>query len=378
MAILLGQSLIREGGTISELTRQAVAFIDGGPEWLRWALHGPEIKAQFTDESQMAGAIQNGLHGSPFAYLPCLGLMVSPIKLMTLSIDDLQLVARAEIDPSNRHRNERVRAIFDLHGLLTNEQLKEGMDWLATLKLPQLDLFQVVTFEEQVAIRELMQWLKEHKTAAVVPADAALFALSESRTPMEFVDFFHAYVGVAEKLSSVTAKNGKASEPIAEAAQAAVRLLSPLAFGALDCPQTAPLSSPDDVMLAVELWAASGRALGFPRISTCVREIILHTRLVGDEEWFRNREAWARNRVETYLETVRALTLRAKVHHPFMGQDGATCQYSMAAGDFVARIQLDPSGIISLMSLQHSSSNGKVINLFELGNPTLPTKEDTP
>jgi len=371
MAIFIGQSLIKDGSAISELTRQAIAFIDGGTEWARWALHGPEIRAQFTDESQMVGAIQTGLHGSPFAYLPHLRLIVSPIKLMTLSLEELQLIARAEIDRGHHHKHERLKVILSTHGLLTLDQLHAGMDWLTTLHLPHLDLFQVSAFTDQVAITDLAHWVKEHRITAAMSADAARFAISESRTPLEFVDFYRCYIGVADKLSDKKAKG----EALTDAAQSAVRLLSPLAFHALDCPQTGPLSSPDDVMLAVELWAASGRALGFARISACVREIILHTRFVGDEHWFKHRESWARDRFEAYVETVRALTLRAKVRHPFMGQDGATCHYSMAAGDYVARIQLDPAGIITLSSLQKSSPVGKVINLFDLADPHPPKEE---
>ncbi len=374
MAIFIGQTLIKDGSAISELTRQVIAFIDGGSQWVRWALHGPDIRAQFTDESQMVGAIQSGLHGSPFAYLPHLQMMVSPIKLMTLSLDDLQTIARAEIDRSHHRRNERLQAILAMHGLMTAEQLKDGMDWLQTLHLPHLDLFQVTTFDEQLALADLARSVKERHVASALAVDAAGFAIAESRTAMEFTDFFRCYLGVAEKLPP----KAKSTETVHDAAQSAVQLLSPLAFYALDCPQTAPLSRPDDVMLAVELWAASGRALGFARVSACVREIILHTRFVGDDEWFKHREAWARNRFEAYVETVRALTLRAKVRHPFMGQDGATCHFSMEAGDFVARVQLDPAGVITLSSLQKSSESHKVINLFEPDNPHPPKKDNEP
>jgi hypothetical protein len=370
MALFIGQTLIKDVSAISELTRQAIAFIDGGSEWVRWALHGPEIRAQFADESQMVGAIQSGLHGSPFAYLPHLQLMVSPVKLMTLSLDELQIIARAEIDPTHHRKNEQLDAILARHGLLTNDQLKHGTDWLRTLHLPQLDLFQVTTFDEQLALADLARSVRERDIDPTLCADAASFAITESRTALEFTDFFRCYLGVAEKLPA----KAKPAETVRDAAQSVVQLLSPLAFHALDCPQTAPLSRPDEVTLAVELWAASGRALGFARVSACVREIVLHTRLVGDQEWFKHREAWARDRFEAYVETVRALTLRAKVRHPFMGQDGATCHYSMEAGDYVARVQLDPAGVITLSSLQKSSASHKVINLFEPNYPP-PTEE---
>ena len=360
MAIFIGPKLIKDGSAISELTRQTIAFIDGGTVWARWALHGNEVRASFTDESQMVGAIQSGLHGGPFAYLPHLRLIVSPIKLMTLPLEDLQLIARAEIEGEPVAQNERLKLIFSAHGLLTIDQLRAGMDWLGTLQLPDLDLFQVASFTDQVAIANLADWVQEHRISAATGVDAAGFAKSESRTPLEFIDFFRCYIGVSEKLSG--GKAGRAE--LAEASQSAVHLLSPLAFHALDCPQTSPLSSPDDVALAVEMWAASGRALGFARISACVREIVLNTRFVGDENWFTHREAWARNRFEAYVETVKAITLRAKIRQPFMGQDGATCHYSMAAGDYVARVQLDPAGIIALSSLQKAASSDQIINPF--------------
>lgn len=348
MTLLIDQTLVKEVDAISELARQATAFIDGGTDWLRWAVHGNKIRGAFSDESHMVGGIQAGLHGTPFTYLNGLGLLVSPIKLMTFSLEDLRLTAQTELDPSNPRRHERVNRIFDAHGLLTVARLDQAKAWLNGFNLSDSGLFAVMTFTEQAALADLQTWVQDLQLSAELCEEAARFAASESRAPLEFMDFFRVYIGATERLG---AHAHEASQRWA-AALSAVRDLSHLAFNALDCPQIEPLSKPDDVALAVEYWAAAGRPIGFSRISACVREIVLHTRFVGGEGWNGDRPAWAYDRLNAYLERALALMRRAKITHPRMAQDGATCHYTLAAGDYVANLQLDPTGIITLSRLQ--------------------------
>ncbi len=368
MALIIGQTLVTDVAAVSELTRQAVAFIDGGHDWLRWAVHGERVRATFPDESQMAGAIQSGLHGTPFAYLNHLRLMVSPIKLMTFSLEDLRLVAEAERDQGDPRRTAQVRRIFEAHGLVTGDDIDNTQTWLFNLDsagagLSGQTVLQVLSFHDQVALARAAALAQ-----AIDPAlqgAAAAFAIREARSPVEFADFFLIYVGVAEKLGSVST----VGENLPEAAQSAVHLLSPLAFHALDCPQTQPLSGPDAVALAVELWAASGRPVGFARVSACIREIVLHTRFVGGEHWLEDRAAWARNRLEAYLETALALAKRAKLTRPRMDQDGATCRYLLEAGDYAAELQLGRDGVITLENLRELSTSRKVVDPFPPEHP---------
>ena len=370
MALLIGQTLVTDAAAISELTRQAIAFVDGGSEWLRWAVHGDKVRETFPDESQMAGGIQSGLHGTPFAYLGNLRLMVSPIKLMTFSMEDLRLVAEAERDPSNPVRQARVTRIFETHDLVTGADMDNTQAWLLALTKAGAPAFgatilQVLSFHDQVALARLAAHMSARSDQMRLHCAAATFALREARSPIEFVDFFLTYLGVAEKLKSVS----ELVENVDEAAMSAVRLLSPLAFHALDCPQTQPLSGPDAVALAVEFWAASGRPVGFSRISACVREIVLHTRFISGEGWAEDRLAWARNRLEAYLETSLALTKRARLTRPRMDQDGATCRYVLEAGDYMAEMQMSRDGVITLETLRELSTSRHVIDPFQSDHP---------
>lgn len=363
MALLIGQNLVMDVSAISELTRQAIAFIDGGGEWLRWAVHGEKVRVSFPDESQMAGGIQSGLHGTPFAYLNNLRLMISPIKLMTFSLDDMRLTAEAERDPTPARKAAAAR-IFEAHDLVAGPDMDKTQAWLIELDRAGAPLFgapvlQVLSFHDQVALARLAARMTAHPVDPSLSRDAATFAIQEARSPIEFVDFYLTYLGVAEKLDV-----GPDAESLPKAAQSAVHLLSPLAFRALDCPQTQPLSGPDAVALAVELWAASGRPPGFARISACVREIVTHTRFVGGDGWNGDRPAWARDRLEAYLETVLALTRRAKLTHPRMDQDGATCRYRVEAGDYAAELQMNRDGVITVESLRELSSGSRIIDPF--------------
>lgn len=74
MTIFVGNKLIEKISSLSELTCQTLAYIDGGNQWLSWAIQNPMVNYKFSDESSLLGEVQVGLHGSPMTLLPKVGL----------------------------------------------------------------------------------------------------------------------------------------------------------------------------------------------------------------------------------------------------------------------------------------------------------------
>src|ERR1043165_5790250 len=127
---------------ISELGRLVLGFIVEGPEWLQWAIGDPRARYHFEDESSLVAGVQSGLHASPFTLLPVLTVMVSPIKLMTISVADLrtlQLVERGSTDPTV---TTRAAQILTEQQLLTQAQLAAGVALLEKWKVNTRPVFQ--------------------------------------------------------------------------------------------------------------------------------------------------------------------------------------------------------------------------------------------
>ncbi|MBN3727876.1 hypothetical protein G3N92_27285, partial [Burkholderia sp. Ac-20379] len=96
MPLTIAGRLIRTESQLSEAARLTLALIDGGAGWLAWAVAAPAARYDFPDETQFVAAVQQGLHAAPLALLPALGLLVNPIKLLSLGVDDLRVLTAAE------------------------------------------------------------------------------------------------------------------------------------------------------------------------------------------------------------------------------------------------------------------------------------------
>ncbi|KVH37499.1 hypothetical protein [Burkholderia cepacia] len=337
MTVSVAGKLIPLPAALSEGGRLALAFIDGGIEWLGWAANAPAARYDFADETQLVAAVQQGLHASRFALLPQLGLMVSPVKLLTLSTADLRTLASAESGDDSDIVAAQVRQILSAHGLLTREDLAAGVSFLEQLSVNSAPLFQAPGFDEKLALTRLMY----PGQAAQQPAlqrEAASFALKQARTVHEFCDFYRLYLDRAEQLG------GDATTPEQRevAATDAMHALLPLCFGALDCPQVQGLTGPPEVASSVRNWLARGRTMGFTRLSLGAQQIVRHTSYKGE-----TGDA-ARRIVDFYLHSAQSFLASQQVYHGLMGQDGATCSFSVETGQLRAELQLNSHGVISL------------------------------
>lgn len=339
MSLFIAERLIQNLHEVSELARLAMSFVDGGSEWLHWAVHEPTANYQFEDESEMAAAVQEGLHVSRFAFLPQLGLMVSPVKLMTLGLPDLRVLANAEAGEKESKVGAHARRILSAHDLLTQADFDTGTAFLTELGVAGAALFQFATFGDRLAIYDLVRSsVGQEDTDLSLQKEAAAFAVAQGRTAQEFVDFYAIYMALAAKGG---ARNDTPAKRAATA-QSALHTLLPLMFGALNCPEVEGLVSPEEVTEAVKLWLSWGRSVGFSRLSSGARQIVENTR-------FKNEgQHEAREIVDAYLAASRALLAIRAPHRSFMAQDGATCQFSVESHEHEAELQLDPLGVISL------------------------------
>jgi len=338
MSLTIAGRPIAHFASLPELTRLALGFIDGGREWVGWASTSTTDRFDVPDDTQLVAQVQAGLHISPFALLPALGLMVSPVKLMTLGLIDLGVLRDAEDGADTTLADTQVQRVLAAHRLLTQADLQATQAWLHELQVDTAPVFQAIDFRDRLALHELMS---DPLLAGSKPIDneAAAFAVAQARTPVEFADYFRMYV-----LASTTLPPD--SSPAQRGARATLSMdtLLPLFFGDLDCPQVAPLAAPADVAAAVSLWQAGGQQVGFSRLSEGPALLMRHT-------FYESQTGVAaRQMVKAYVQKAQQLISQVRPTRGRMGQDGLTCTFQLhsPSGDERAVLQLSADGTISL------------------------------
>lgn len=345
MSLILAGRLIQSPEDISEVARLALHLVDGGTHWVRWAIAEPGPRYEFADESLMAGAVQQGLHGDRLTLLRRLQLVISPLKLMTLGLSDLRILVRAEDGETGPKFDAQLENVLDAHGIRTQVELQKAEAFLEELGVGggpgvQPDpLFQVLTLSDKLAFYDLLCAPDEPDTSDLtLQKEAAAWAVVEARTPQEFIDYLQVYLALAAKFGT------KADTPAKRHAHAerALHALLPPLLGAIDCPEVPGLVAPEEVAEALKTWASWGRPLGFSRISAGVREVVLHTKYRAETG------AEAREYVALYVAAAQSMLAAAPLRWGIMAQDGATCRYPVHSGDHEGEVVLSATGVISL------------------------------
>jgi hypothetical protein len=323
---------------LSETGRRVLGLIDGGLQWLDYALGEQDTHYHFRDESAMVAAVQTGLHATRYILVDAIGLLVAPVKLMTMTPADVQMLQRAAIGEV-KSRNPDLLKLLAWHGLATQEDLTAGDALLGNLEVAPAPMFQAMDLDDRLALLRLAR-----SPCIVEPGtpdlrlEAAAFAVTQAYSPQEFVDYFHTFI---DHIAAV-GEPGDTPARRRERVQRAVYTLAPLMFQALDCPEVAGLVSPLEVEGAIIDWLMSGRQLGFLRVSQGVQQIVANT-------GFANEDGLAAQLiVRDYLDRAQQLVRLQGIGRGAMGQDGATCLFPIVAPTQEAVIRLGPTGVITL------------------------------
>lgn len=324
---------------ISELARVVLGFVGEGLPWLAWAIRETGSRYHFEDDGALVAGIQSGLHASNFLLLPALTVLVSPLKLMTISLADLRTLQAAESGNAPATVTTRAGEILTAQGLLTQKQLAGGVELLGPWKLAANPLFQCLDFSGQLALFGLLNDPGEPDLTDY-QQEAATFAAAAASDPVEFCDYFRAYLQFIARAATLKETPTQRQALV----ETALETLSPLLYGALDCPRVEGLVAPWEVAVAVEEWLMMGRRLGFSRLSLAVQQVIANT------QFNQQTGADAALIVQTYLDAANRLLKTAELGRGSLGQDGASCTFRLSAGGAQGIVALGPDGIITFAS----------------------------
>jgi len=338
MSLSIATRVIQQPAELSELTRLALSLVDGGMEWLQWAIASHVTNYSFADEGMMLDAAQQGLHGSRYALLLQLKLAVSPVKLLTLSAGELRILCQVEAGQSDEALQAQCRQILTHHHLLTQADFAATRVWLQKLGVADAAQFQDLGLNQRTVLYQAMDPGQPEPSDEALQQEAAGFGIEQGRTPEEFADYYRFYLSSVPKLGTA---NGSASTR-RQAADQAMQTLLPLLFGNLDAPQLHALPSPREVNRAVSDWLMRGRMLGFTRLSTGALQLMENSTYAGESG------TEAARIVQQYLSSAQSFLSSSQADRGILGQDGASSMFPLRTGQLQGRLLITPDGQITL------------------------------
>jgi hypothetical protein len=343
MTISIGSRMIRGLGELSDSCRLVLSMLDGGAQWFAASLESPNRRHNFPDETALLDAVQRGLHDSPLLLLRKLGLLISPIKLMTLGFVDLRLLARAEAGDDSAVIAHHVQKMLSEHSLVTLAEIKSVDAWLGELGVADAAVFQAMGFSERLALHRFTTEALSPHIALALRQEAASFAVEQGCTPFEFCDYYRLYLNCAITLPTFEERIGTANR-VAQA-------LFPLLLDQLDTPEVQGVPAPDEVASEVRAWLACGRQVGFARLSLGAQQV------VGYAQNARWKDHDVREDVRVYMRAAQMFLASHSPRRAVLGQDGSSCAYHIQESGLHAVLHVS-HGLISLASFGAVAATG--------------------
>ncbi|WP_420137947.1 hypothetical protein [Sphingomonas sp.] len=328
MTISIANRLYRPNN-LSELERLILALIDGGAAWLDWASKDPGHHYHFRDGAELLSGLQSTLHGTSLLLLDTIGLLVSPIKLMSLGAEGLRHLIRPDQPAS------AVEELVRRHDLVTEADLTRLPAFLAQLGVEGALVFQTRTLADLIT---LVQLQREVDAAAPLTVEAAHAALALANGIAEFVDYLRLYLGCTSALTLADTK----PDVRAAAIEQAIAALQMETFGALDGPVVEGLVAPWEVEGAVRHWLLMGRQFGFVRASLVMQQFVADGRYKGET----GRELSAL--FGQFVSRAQAVLNAASIGEGVVSQDGQHATYPFEANGEVGQVVVATGGQIAL------------------------------
>lgn len=332
MTISVGGRQIQPGA-LSEQGRLVIALIDGGREWLDWAMASPTHRYEFGDTAELVAAVQAGLHGTPVSFLSDLGLQISPLKLMTMAAEDLRTLAKGQdgFAPA-------LASVLERHHLVSQADFGLIRTFLNALGVDGEPIFQARSLAD-LSLLLLLQ--REVDVVDPLTAEAVRFALSNAGSVAEFVDYLRFYLDYAKT------SGHSAATPVVRAAAAliAVQTLLPLAFPALDSLEIQGSPPFQQAYAAIRDWLSQGKQLGFARASLAVQQF------VADGGYTGQRGQEAVQLFQAFLTRTQTVLTTAEPGAAIMAQDGLTYGFTLAANEDTVEVEVAAAGRVTILGI---------------------------
>ncbi|ACL06352.1 hypothetical protein Dalk_4674 [Desulfatibacillum aliphaticivorans] len=335
--IYIADKLMENIGAFSHRFRLIAERIQGGPQWLRFAMHSQTDSYMVGSELELLSLVQEGLHGTKLMLLADLNLLIDPLKLWTLPEDDLALIGTAR-------REESVRDVLDQYGILNFAQLGKGIDFLRSFEIKDKPVFQVMNLADRLALYAIAiggQEREASKKDLAIRKESCEFALQLCQTPKEFQALFRLYEAVCNKYS---AKSRSARQ---KRAQLVWEDYNELCDGLVETVTLGKKYNPDDLDMEIKSALADLRQVGFSCKATAMLNLIRNTILKCEDQ------PQARKIVRDYMSAIFNLIAAGTVESASVGQDGVmrlTYASALIAPGGSATVEVNRLGLVTVAS----------------------------
>lgn len=331
MSLFVAGRSILHPRQLSTLGQRVLSLLDGGVEWVQWAIASGVHRYHFDEEGRLLGGVQQGLHGARMAWLPQAGLQIGPVKLFSLGQEDIDTLCRIEAGEDDHPLSLHFHDLLSRQGLLTNTALQAYRPFLASIGVADAPLFQQLDFHESLALCQLSSEQGTAMASDAPSAEAAGFALANARRPIEFCDYYRFYRTAPHTADSAEQRRLDAMYTL--------QLLLPNLFEMLDGAQLTHLPAPEEVDQAINATLASGRTVGFARLSLAAQQLS-----IGLPPAHLGEQAVAEH-ARCRMRDVQALLGSHRVHSSRLGQDGASMHCLIEGADGHAVVQVEDNSI---------------------------------
>lgn len=333
-------------GSQSDLTAVggALQLIDGGAEWLAWAIGNSTVHYRYADEESLLVGMQSGLHGSELLLLRAMGIQLHPFKLLEMEQEDLGVLTAAENGTGvNSVIEMQARKVLAKYHLLSQSELAIGTDFLTQAEVAAAPVFQGMSLADRVALFNLVDGASsELSLNQMIQKEAASFAVQHAQNITEFVDYYQYYI--AEVNEVAPAPKGAAAR--ARKAETQLELIAPLLFGKLFCPAVQGVPAPEQLNVILQSWLAGGNGLAFARLSQALAQVAQHASLKGASGETASRI------IESYLDQARQFILQRPAGSVELTQDGLDRYYIYDNKQAQAKVCLASNGNVTLATYQ--------------------------
>jgi hypothetical protein len=248
-------------------------LINFSHQWLR-AVNASGQAYAFANEFELLRGVQEGLHGTRVLLLRRLGLVVSPMVLEMLDLEELEAIHDYErTGHQNKIAYKKARNAIAKLSFRTEADLVLVEEFLTSIKMTDEPIFKSTRLADRIALFDLVDG-----AVGAVQFDlsnqnaAAKFAVNFAQSIPEFVDYYQFYMAYLD--SNLRQATGRSRSP-----EAALEMLVEPLLPYLCCPNFPTPPRAQDLPALIAQWSSQGYTLGFPRISAAVAHMAMHARL---------------------------------------------------------------------------------------------------
>ncbi len=332
--IYLKEQLIDNIADLGNRCQTILAMINGGPDWLRWAIGNSTMPVcQADSESELLLLIQQGLHSDDMLHFNT--FRVSIKKLLSMpdaDLEQLAIIRNTDFDTEANLRPLLIRNdlvdyadIGSVTGFVQNQQLENDK----LFKCPAFnDMLALAAFVKQLPVTEEQEFQQ-----------ALLFAQKNAATAGEFIDLYNFFMFAVNNvlpagLSPLIQTN--------EVSQLYSRLI-PLVFNLLFTSTVGAGKSEMTIRENMQKIILSSRFIGYATCAAAAANLVQNINLLGQDETSVKIQA------ESYLTTIRNQVSLVPAPRGLLSQDGLFITYKYEDDTALTEIAVSSSGSISLL-----------------------------